>query len=76
MNENTLNLINAIAAGDALETENAFNAAMAEKISTKLEDMRAQVAQNMFATQEAVVEEEKSSEEEDKEDKEENEDKK
>jgi hypothetical protein len=76
MNENTLNLINAIAAGDALETENAFNAAMAEKISTKLEDMRAQVAQNMFATQETVVEEEKSSEEEDKEDKEENEDKK
>jgi hypothetical protein len=58
MNETTLNLINAIAEGDALETEKAFQAAMAEKISAKLEDMRAQVAQNMFATPEAVVEEE------------------
>lgn len=44
MNENTLNLINAIAKGDAIETENAFQTAMAEKISVKLDDMRAQVA--------------------------------
>jgi hypothetical protein len=58
MNENTLNLINAIAKGDAIETENAFQTAMAEKISVKLDDMRAQVAKNMFATQEEVVEEE------------------
>jgi len=57
MNENTLNLIKAIAEGDALETEKTFQAAMAEKISAKLEDMRAQVAQNMFAS-EPVVEEE------------------
>lgn len=58
MNETTLNLINAIAKGDALETEQAFQTAMAEKISAKLEDMRVQVAKNMFATQEEVVEEE------------------
>ena len=58
MNENTLNLIRAIAEGDALETEKSFQAAMAEKISAKLEDMRVQVAQNMFKTPEAVTEEE------------------
>jgi hypothetical protein len=57
MNENTLNLIKAIAEGDALETEKTFQAAMAEKISAKLDDMRAQVAHNMFAS-EPVVEEE------------------
>jgi hypothetical protein len=70
MNETTLNLINAIAEGDALETEKAFQAAMAEKISAKLEDMRAQVAQNMFKT----VEEEKSSEEDDEDEDEKDED--
>ena len=58
MNENTLNLIRAIAEGDAHETEKSFQAAMAEKISAKLDDMRAEVAKNMFATPEAVVEEE------------------
>jgi hypothetical protein len=58
MNENTLNLIKAIAEGDALETEKTFQAAMAEKISAKLDDMRAQVAHNMFKTPEAVTEEE------------------
>ena len=62
MNENTLNLIKAIAEGDALETEKSFQAAMAEKISAKLEDMRVQVAQNMFATPEAVTEEEEQEE--------------
>jgi len=60
MNETVQNLVNAIAAGDALETQNAFAAAMAEKLSTRLDDMRAEVAQSMFAgqeTQEEVVEE-------------------
>jgi hypothetical protein len=57
MNENTLNLIRVIAEGDALETEKSFQAAMAEKISAKLEDMRAQIAQNMFTTPETVAEE-------------------
>ncbi len=51
----TLELINAIAEGDANATQAAFNAAMAEKISTKLDDMRVSVAQAMFNP---VVEEE------------------
>lgn len=52
MSDTTLKLINAIAAGDALETEAAFNASMAEKISAKLDDMRMNVAKNMFVSQE------------------------
>jgi hypothetical protein len=56
MNETVHNLINAIATGDALETEQAFGAAMAEKLSVKLDDMRQSVAQNMFK-QEVVSEE-------------------
>jgi hypothetical protein len=62
MNEKVLDLVDAIAQGDALQTEKAFQAAMAEKLSVKLDDMRAQVARNMFASEqeepEAVVEEE------------------
>jgi hypothetical protein len=44
----TLELINAIASGDAVATEDAFNASMAEKISARLDDLRVRVAQNMF----------------------------
>ena len=44
----TLELINAIASGDAVGTENAFNASMAEKISARLDDMRINVAHRMF----------------------------
>lgn len=56
MNETVQNLVNAIAAGDALETQNAFAAAMAEKLSVKLDDMRANVAQSMFNGQESQEE--------------------
>lgn len=56
MSDTTLNLIRAIANGDAMETEAAFNASMAEKISVKLDDMRMNIAQNMFATEEEAVE--------------------
>jgi len=52
MSETIDTLVNAIAAGDALETENAFSAAMAQKVSAKLEDMRTQVAQSMFKSPE------------------------
>jgi hypothetical protein len=52
MSDTTLNLIQSIANGDAIETESAFAAAMAEKLSVKLDDMRQSVAQNMFAAQE------------------------
>lgn len=48
MSQTIKDLISAIATGDAINTEVAFNAAMYEKISTKLDDMRMQVAQNMF----------------------------
>lgn len=48
MNETVQNLVYAIADGDALGTQNAFAAAMAEKLSTRLDDMRADVAQSMF----------------------------
>lgn len=50
----TRDLINAIAAGDALEIENAFNSTMAEKVSSRIEDMRISVAQNMFSSNEEV----------------------
>jgi hypothetical protein len=49
MSETVQNLVQAIQAGDALETENAFANAMAEKLSIRLDDMRQSVAQGMFA---------------------------
>jgi hypothetical protein len=55
MSDTTLNLIQSIANGDAIETEQAFAAAMAEKLSVKLDDMRTNIAQTMFAAQEPVV---------------------
>lgn len=48
MNENIQDLVNAMLTKDASKTESAFQAAMAEKISAKLDDMRQTVAQNMF----------------------------
>lgn len=60
MSDATKNLVYAIADSNALETQNAFAAAMAEKLSTRLDTMRADVAQSMFAgqeTQEEVAEE-------------------
>ena len=48
MNETVQNLVQAIRAGDAIETEQAFANAMAEKLSTRLDDMRQSVAQGMF----------------------------
>jgi hypothetical protein len=42
------NLIDAISTGDAVGTEESFGAAMAEKISAKLDDMRQAIAQTMF----------------------------
>jgi hypothetical protein len=56
MSETTLNLIKSIANGDALETEQMFASAMAEKLAVKLDDMRTGIAQSMFNAQEPVVE--------------------
>lgn len=64
MSETVHNLITAIASGNALDTENAFNAAMAEKISSRLDDMRVSVAQNLFKEKEVQAEPEVSVESE------------
>jgi hypothetical protein len=48
MTDTVKNLISAIVQGNAADTEGAFQAAMAEKLSTKLDDLRVQVAHNMF----------------------------
>lgn len=58
MNESVIKLVDAIQAGDAVATEEAFAAAMADKLGTKIEDLRMNIAQNMFTQQEEVVEEE------------------
>ena len=53
----TLDLVQAIINKDATGIESAFNDAMAEKISARLDDRRNEVAQNMFKQEdEAEVE--------------------
>jgi hypothetical protein len=54
MSETVNNLVDAIKSGDALATEQAFAAAMAEKLSAKIDDMRQAVASNMFAQRRAA----------------------
>lgn len=54
MNENIKNLVDAMLSKDASATEAAFQAAIAEKISAKLEDMRTSMAQSIFKQPEAV----------------------
>ena len=46
----TRDLIDAITSGDATEVESSFNSIMAAKVSDKIDSMRNDVAQNMFAT--------------------------
>ena len=58
MNESVIKLVDAIKSGDAISTEEAFAAAMADKLSVKIDDYRQQVAANMFNQQEEMVEEE------------------
>ena len=74
MNETVARLVDAIKSGDALATETAFTDAMAEKLAPKLEDMRINVAQSMFAPQEPVSEEKEDDKEEDDKDSEDDED--
>ena len=59
MTQGVKDLISAIVQGDAASIDAAFNAEMATRVSSKLEDMRVSVAQNMFATEqvEEVTEE-------------------
>jgi hypothetical protein len=60
MNETTMNLINSIKSGDVVNMETSFNAAMAERVSAQMDDMRVKIAQNMFN---AVAPEESTTEE-------------
>ena len=58
MSKTVKTLVDAIQAKDAIGTEAAFQAAMAEKISARLDSMRQDVAQSMFAEPEEVTIEE------------------
>lgn len=51
-------LINAIASGDSQAIEQSFASEMATRISERLDDMRVEVAQNMFRTESVQVAEE------------------
>ena len=53
----TLDLVTAIINKDATGIETAFNDAMAERVSARLDDMRTTVAQSMFKQPEATIEE-------------------
>lgn len=54
MTQGVQNLISAIDSGDATAIDAAFNAEMATRISSRLEDMRINVAKNMFAAEQSV----------------------
>jgi hypothetical protein len=53
MTQGVQDLIKAINSGDSTDIDSTFNAEMANRISTRLEDMRVSVAQGMFALEEA-----------------------
>ena len=57
MSDSVLALVDAIKSGDAMATETAFAAAMGEKITAKIDDMRQSVAASMFNSVEQPVEE-------------------
>jgi methyl-accepting chemotaxis protein len=56
MTQGVQDLIKAIDSGDSQVIDAAFQAEMANRISTRLEDLRVSVAQNMFATEQAAEE--------------------
>lgn len=64
MTETVKNLIKAISSGDAIESETAFQAAIADKISTRLDAMKIDVANGMFAQQDSVEDEQEVVEQE------------
>lgn len=57
MSETITTLVQAIRSGDATATEDAFAAAMAEKLAPRIDDFRQQVAANMFSSSEQTAEE-------------------
>ena len=58
----TIDLINAIETGDAVGIETSFNDIMSAKVSDKLDSMRTDMAQTMFASQEEQTGEEPAEE--------------
>lgn len=52
----TIDLINAIDAGDSEAIEKNFQELMADRVSERLDDKRAELAQSMFKTPEASAE--------------------
>jgi hypothetical protein len=56
MTQGVQDLIKAIDSGDSQTIDAAFQAEMANRISTRLEDLRVSVAQNMFATEQTIEE--------------------
>ena len=48
MTQGVLDLIQAIDSGDSVAIDAAFNAEMAQRVSAKLDDMRQDIAKNMF----------------------------
>lgn len=53
---NVRELVDALIAGDSVAIDNSFNTAMADKVSSALDDYRIQVAKTMFATPTESVE--------------------
>lgn len=47
-------LIDAIASGDSLATQTAFESEMMSRVASRMDQMRVDVAQNMFKVEEAV----------------------
>ena len=47
-------LINAIDSGDSTEIDTAFEKEMSARISTRIDDMKVDLAQNMFKSQQEV----------------------
>ena len=58
----TIDLINAIETGDAVGIETSFNDIMSAKVSDKLDSMRTDMAQTMFASQEEQTDDNASEE--------------
>jgi|Laugrespbdmm15dd_1035085.scaffolds.fasta_scaffold405425_1 hypothetical protein len=53
----TIDLINAIDAGDSEAIEKNFQELMADRVSAKLDDKRTELAQSMFNTPEVIEDE-------------------
>jgi hypothetical protein len=53
---NTRNLIDAMADGKSIDMEQAFNSIVAERIASKIDSMKQDIAQTMFKSEPATEE--------------------